>query len=546
MKIKNMISDHTTAISKYQICKYAVIGGGMSGLYTAKRLAENYPEEEIVLIEKSGMVGGRLKSEFFEGIDIPVELGGMRFTDGHKLVRALVKEYNLEVDKFDFELTAYILRGKCCKKKTFTDDIKEIFPRLEPHEKGKTPSELIDYAIEKNLRIKGYAAMHEEDKVTELKEKITANVFKDRHLHDVHWTFFLRKALSSEAVKMIEATEGYNSNLDNMSAFEGLRELGRFDEPFLHLKKGYQQLPQQLAKSFSDMGGHIMLRKKVEKIRKHNYNSTDDRIRKIFEELSNSKQTVPQYYIRMLNEINGETEYILCDKIILAMPKNAIKKLDWHAEGFKPPQYVKALDVINSVHTMKSLKIYINFSHNWWHEHHLDKKKIYTDGAIRMAYFLGNGALASPDNTASLMLVYVDQKAAEELQVPEMYRATNCLRDGKSSMIVDFLHDNLKDLIRKYTDGQDEEIASITEYAYMQWEEAYHCFPPTVNVFETIRSAIKPAEEYEVYICGSSYSSMQSWVEGALLTSEFMLNEYFGLQFNANVPTNYVKDKLFT
>src|ERR687885_901240 len=57
----------------------AIVGGGVSGVYSAWRLKQADPNRKIVVFEGSGQIGGRLLS--VRPPDIPnmvAELGGMR------------------------------------------------------------------------------------------------------------------------------------------------------------------------------------------------------------------------------------------------------------------------------------------------------------------------------------------------------------------------------------------------------------------------------------------------------------------------------------
>ena len=62
-----------------EIIDIAVVGGGVSGVYSAWRLKQTYPDRKIVVFEGGGHIGGRLLS--VRPPDIPnmvAELGGMR------------------------------------------------------------------------------------------------------------------------------------------------------------------------------------------------------------------------------------------------------------------------------------------------------------------------------------------------------------------------------------------------------------------------------------------------------------------------------------
>ena len=66
-----------------------VVGGGIAGLWTAKKLAER--GDEVVLVEKNDRLGGRILTSAKYGY----EIGAGRIHNSHKHVRQLVKHYGL-------------------------------------------------------------------------------------------------------------------------------------------------------------------------------------------------------------------------------------------------------------------------------------------------------------------------------------------------------------------------------------------------------------------------------------------------------------------
>ena len=70
---------------------YAIIGGGVAGLYCGWRLKQVYPTKNIVIFEFSNRIGGRLLSKKIPGTNLIAELGGMRYNpDQHKIFHKLV------------------------------------------------------------------------------------------------------------------------------------------------------------------------------------------------------------------------------------------------------------------------------------------------------------------------------------------------------------------------------------------------------------------------------------------------------------------------
>ena len=75
---------------------YLIVGAGISGLYTAFKINQSFPDKKICIIESSEYIGGRLHSIKYDGII--VDGGGARFNTKQYRVISLVKELNL-IDK---------------------------------------------------------------------------------------------------------------------------------------------------------------------------------------------------------------------------------------------------------------------------------------------------------------------------------------------------------------------------------------------------------------------------------------------------------------
>ena len=72
---------------------YAIIGGGIAGLYAALNLAKRYPQAKISLFEKYRIFGGRVLTYRKDGYRW--EIGAGRFHSSHKVFRELLKSYDL-------------------------------------------------------------------------------------------------------------------------------------------------------------------------------------------------------------------------------------------------------------------------------------------------------------------------------------------------------------------------------------------------------------------------------------------------------------------
>ena len=70
-----------------------IIGGGISGLYSALKLQKNY--NKILLVEKNSNLGGRIQTEKLNYNGIKVNNGAARFSKTHKLLWKLLEDLNL-------------------------------------------------------------------------------------------------------------------------------------------------------------------------------------------------------------------------------------------------------------------------------------------------------------------------------------------------------------------------------------------------------------------------------------------------------------------
>ncbi len=73
---------------------YAIVGGGLAGLYAAREIAKQHPKKSIAVFEKYRVFGGRVLT-FREG-PYQWEAGAGRIHSSHTLVRNLLKQYRLK------------------------------------------------------------------------------------------------------------------------------------------------------------------------------------------------------------------------------------------------------------------------------------------------------------------------------------------------------------------------------------------------------------------------------------------------------------------
>jgi len=71
-----------------------IIGGGISGLFSAYNLIQDKKYKDILLVESTSEFGGRIRTEKLDGI--PIEMGASRFSNKHTKLLSLLKDLELE------------------------------------------------------------------------------------------------------------------------------------------------------------------------------------------------------------------------------------------------------------------------------------------------------------------------------------------------------------------------------------------------------------------------------------------------------------------
>ena len=174
-----------------------ILGGGISGLYSAYTLLQKNPVEKIVLLEKSGEWGGRVHTDN----KLMVEAGAARFNHEHKHVFQLLKDFHL------------------------TGDIVPIPTELRIAE---SPNRTLTSIIIKLGTYKTLDFSHDLTKYT-LEE-------------------YVKLILSEEEVQFLKDSMGYYSELVIMNAKDAIHLLSHMDQPFFCLEHGLSQIIQELVR----------------------------------------------------------------------------------------------------------------------------------------------------------------------------------------------------------------------------------------------------------------------------------------------------------
>jgi len=111
------------------VLDYAIVGGGIAGLYTARELAKKYPKAKISVFEKYRVLGGRILT--FREKNLQWEEGAGRFHKTHTLLRELIKEYKLTEIPLSDEIDWLESYGASLVPNPFDDSLRTWLPYVK-------------------------------------------------------------------------------------------------------------------------------------------------------------------------------------------------------------------------------------------------------------------------------------------------------------------------------------------------------------------------------------------------------------------------------
>jgi len=516
----------------------AIVGGGVSGVYSAWRLQQAQPSRKIVVFEGSDEIGGRLLS--VRPPDVPnmvAELGGMRILPAvqpriTKLIDALNAELSpaQQIALYPFPVDepqnlAY-LRGVYLRLSDFTANPDKVPYHLSYLERGGTAGSIIVNAIEQIVPGITAAGLSDQQR----REIAQAASFAGRPLYQQGFWNVLLRVISGEAYQLGTAAGGYNSTLSNWNAADAipwyLSDFG-VKPVYQGFQQGFQQVPTSLAQLFRAAGGEIRLSQRLD-----GFDWRDG-----------------AFELR----IGGET--VCASSLILAMPR---RSLDLLAPTSPPLQEPSTAALIASVTPQPLFKVFTTYTSPWWRAAGYTKAdgtpvpveagRSVTDLPVRQTYYwpLEDGSPAT-GGPSMLMASYDDgtnigfwdglrprrRQAWEAGQTVAMPAHPFAGTDGELSSSAwdrypapeEMVAEVARQLAVMHGLSYTPEVCNA---AFRDWGDdpfggGWNSWNIGVKSWEVKREIIQPSAQRELYICGEAYSDAQGWVEGALQTADMML-----------------------
>lgn len=517
----------------------AIVGGGVSGLYCAWRLLGADPPaaprryQKVAVFEASDRIGGRLLSVKPPGMPhITCELGGMRYLSNQVLCRGLVEQvFKLAVRPFPTDLPNNLsfLRGRHLTYGQLGDGSKIPY-NLEGLEAGMNPGQLLMFALQQ--LVPGIAKMDE----ARFDEAYRHFHIDGEPLYKLGFWNLLLRVLSGEAYDFVQDSSGYYSITTNWNAGDALRMFLADFAPgvtYHAINDGFETLPRRLAAQCEAAGGSIHLN--------HRLVSFDQGVLP-----DGTKGMV----LRVKNQQESRTLY--ARKLVLAMPRRALQLLD-PSGCLLGPEQVDIRHLLDAVEGIPLFKLFMAYDTPWWESVGISEGRSITTLPLRQCYYWGvegRQTGAEPGNTNAVLLASYDDVRETDFWrgMASAPRARPRSYDSRPNRFVDGTdtpdtgwqsyaapHRMVEEAQRQLMQLHGVRYAPAPyAAAYRDWSEdpyggGVHFWNIGYNSLDCIPRMVKPLQNQPVFIVGEAYSKTQGWVEGALQTSELLLQQHLGL-----------------
>lgn len=466
------------------IYDYIILGGGISGLYSAYELIKRNKNSTILLLEKYEVLGGRVDT--YTDKHMSVEAGAGRFHSGQARLNKLIRELGLE--KKISPISSEVAYAPADSSGVFLNSILDapdhfttINDTLDIASPGPVLLSMLDVFLGKqNIPNAGLLT----------KVLIYSKTKSADYLRNIVFIDFIKKVLHKDEVKFIEDSFGYYSELVVMNAYDALQLIiGHLspDHSYYGLKGGLSQiihnLEQRLAK-FPNV--RILKNREVDNID----------ILETCSEVSCS---------------NVEIKY-KGHRIICALPKNVLEKLSLFR---KPSRHVDRETVLRVKKNLDKIvcaplcRIYSKFPPNengeiWFK----GLPKLTTNNNLRMI-------IPIDSKNGVIMSSYTDNKYADFWK--KLYG------NGHEKKV----NNELIRLLKESTGV--ESIPYPIESKVFYWGCGVGYWGIGANSKEISAAMIQPfGKDVAIYVCGEHFSEKnQQWIEGALETSENVICRIF-------------------
>ena len=449
-----------------------VIGGGISGIYTAYKIHKKSPQTKVLLIEKENRLGGRIYT--FINKYMTVEVGAGRISGSQPTIMDLIGELGLTKKLVKNEGSVVF------RPANYKEEIESSVSSAPRGSNVITPSSL--YPLYNNIVDITLGPKTLPNAGLILTLVAVSKTYSKQYLQNHTLTQFAERVLTKEQVEFIKGSFGYYSELVIMNAYDAIKLLNALgpSNTFYSMKGGLEQIVDKMVDVIKKNSNiHILLSKEVSKI--------------VYREPVSKKESGSP--LQHLFDVYIDKKIYQSQQCICALPKQALLKL----AIFKP---IRSL--LNKIECGTLCRIYSQFDPDpatgkvWFHG--LDK--FTTNNDLRMVV---------PYNTKTgvIMISYSDNIFADrwlKLYENKGIRAVNTK-----------LREDMLESVGKWIP-----LPKHTEVFY--WDCGVGYWAVGSDSRKVAEKMIQPYKDAPLYVCGENYSENgQQWIEGALETSNKVL-----------------------
>jgi len=495
-----------------------VVGAGVSGLYAGWSLRTRKPRPRalfggpqapsVAVFDMAERVGGRLLSAAPPlATHLRAELGGMRFLPTQRLVAGLIEQLGLEIRPLQLadEHSLVYLRGETHRIPELADPQVRLPYDLAPAERGRTPTQLLASTIVAHVPEALELGRRDWATIKQTREAL------GRPLSELSLLELMRDSLSSEAIELAALGSGYETFLRAYNAGDMMQTLVSLASQDFHTPvAGYDALPRALAEGFVKAGGDLHLEHRLLTVEHAGGDG--------------------EHPLRCLLDHRGDLVAVDAHAVVLALPAAAVPALDQTSFLFDSREVRADLTAVAPV---PASKLFLAFEEPWWLRLGSTVGHLATDLPLRQALYFG----VEPDGHALLMASYTQSLStwywADAFDPAEGEFAAEGVPPGLEAPQA-MVAAAQRQLTAAYGfEVPDPYWAVFKDWAVSPFNGGWSQWRLGARSYEVIPRVRKPVPDAHVYVCGDAFSDLPGWVEGALSTTERVLQDHFGLTWPA-------------
>lgn len=462
----------------------AVIGGGAAGTSVADAMQRARPNWSIALFERSNRIGGRLHSVAIDGLDHPIELGGMRFLTSHPRITSIVASLGIPTHAFDSTGGApdrSFLRGTVGAGAD--DDAAGRGYDLAPDLRGRSASHLAAMAFDRI--VPGFTGLDHDDHV----RWRASGRFLDRRVIDWPIGEAFEAVIGAEGRQFVRDVFGYDSGPRAFCAPDFVEFLASGGDPGDQARTpdaGMDAIPRGLAARFAAGGGRIHFGHELTGVQ-----ADDGAVALTF--------------------ADGRT--VRAAQVVITTPVPALRLLAERSPVLRRPSFER---VFASVEGFPAMKLYLWYERPWWRPA-VPGARTTTDLPIRKLWYFDG----IPGSHAVLLGMYADGRDVDGWT--GLYEGAPPGAPAPPAM--------LAEVRRQLREAHPEvgEIPAPIGSALNYWgddahEIGWHFWRAGESSDEILDLAPQPEPQLPIYLANEAFSRRQSWVEGALEAADAVVS----------------------